>query len=621
LPTPVELSFRFCGRLNAATSEGCPFLAVHNALPFPAVVRLANGAGASVPLEFASLSLAADETRYISLAGAALGSGRQVLNVVADVFDASGAPVRGVRPFAHQPIFVDPELGSATPLSFDEAFLAQRLAFNEPSASSGLDLGGGYTDYSGISGFRYPSSALPASATVQPWPHPDDPVTMAGLPPRLLGPGRGVTGTGLCPPAPHHGERTHRHEEGDEHPPGCASGDGDDDHDGVAHRDRASRPPGDSKAVGAGPSPRNAGAVTALAPLALPAGDPIVRGNLSMLQADGTYKAAWGWTVRAWQQIFGVWIMNGWTYVGGDGSWQINMPVSFSPQVFIDYRPANRFVQLQDASGNVYTWGDTWKLTGDVTDIGGRAADFSQNGDLPNVDKLYVGATDVWEKFYANRMNALRDQPIQVTFPNALGSGHCVQSTDSSGNPVTPYAWSCSQWGDGKIWVIPAHADNFVVQHEIGHSIHSWYWNGNLPPGSGGAHSLSQCYSNGLALTEGFADFLAYWTQFDRGQAAPVTTYANYNIESPDNSPCVGETNETWVSAAFWDMYDTRNDGTDVNTAYDYLNYVDPGATVSVFLGNSRNSMADVLGVVQAGQPGNVQSAFDKLFRLNTIVP
>jgi hypothetical protein len=552
-----------------------------------------------------------------------LGTGRQVLNVEAEVFDANGRPVQGIRPFAHQPIFVDPQAGSATPLSFEEAFLAQRFAFVDPSASDGLDLGGGYTDYSGISGFRYASSPLPASATVQPWQHPNDPITMSGLPPRLLGPGLGVTGTGLCLPAPHRGKLRHRHEDeaDDDHQEGCEPAD---DTSGAGHRDQAGPVSPDGRAASAAPLLKAASAGSPLAQaqaLALPAGDPIVRGNMSMLQADGTYKAAWGWTVRAWQQVFGVWVMNGWTYVGGDGNWQINMPVSFAPQVFIDYRPANRFVQLQDANANVYTWGDLWTLTGDVTDIGGRAADFSTNGDLPNVDKLYVGATDVWEKFYANNMNALRDQPIQVTFPNALSSGHCIQNTDSNNKPVTPYAWSCSQRADGKIWVIPAHADNFVVQHEIGHSIHSWYWHGKMPPGSGGAHSLNQCYTNGLALTEGFADFLAYWTQFDRGQVKPVTTYANYNIETPDNGPCAGPTNETWVSAAFWDMYDTTNDGTDVNTAYDYLNYVDPGAAVSVFLGSSPNSMGDMLGIVKAGQPANVQSAFDKLFRLNTIVP
>jgi hypothetical protein len=290
----------------------------------------------------------------------------------------------------------------------------------------------------------------------------------------------------------------------------------------------------------------------------------------------------------------------------------------------VDYRPANRFVQLQDANGNVYAWGDQWNLTNggnSDTDIGYRAADFSKNGDLPNVDKLYVGSTNVWVKFYNNGMNALRDSPIQVTFPNSLTSGHCIYNKDSNGNTVANYAWSCSQSADGKIWVIPAHADNFVVQHEIGHSINSYYWGGKMAPGSGSAHSLTSCYNNGLALTEGFANFLAYWTQFDRTLANPTATYANYNIESPNNGACAGPSNETWVSSAFWDMYDVPNDGPDVNSKYDSLYYVSPGAAVSIFLGNKRDAMTDYLPVVKSGQPTAVQNAFERSFRLNTIIP
>lgn len=351
------------------------------------------------------------------------------------------------------------------------------------------------------------------------------------------------------------------------------------------------------------------------------AGDPLIQGNMSLLYPDNTFHAAWGWVVRGWQQIGPVWIMMGWSYVAGDGSWQINMPFVFPGQVFVEYRPANRFVQLQDGNGNVYAWGDWWTLTGDVTDIGGRYADFSQNGDLPGVNTLYVGATDVWEKFYATGMNALRDQPIQVTFPNTLTSGHCIYNTDSNGNTVPAYAWSCSQTGDGKIWLIAAHAQPFVVQHEIGHSINSYYWGGSMPSGSGLAHSLTGCYNNGLALAEGFADFIGYWTEFDRTETNPVAGYAGYNIETVDNNPCSGQTNETHVSATFWDMYDLWNDGPDPNTSFDSLLYTDPATSVAIYLNNNgKNAMSDYLDVVKSGQSAFWQGEFTKLFRLNTII-
>ena len=180
-----------------------------------------------------------------------------------------------------------------------------------------------------------------------------------------------------------------------------------------------------------------------------------------------TYQAAWGWEAKAWQHVGFVWLFLGWSYVGGDGSWSI--PVLPGLPVRVEYQPANRFVQLQDPQGNVYAWGDDWTLTGPVTDIGNRSADFTVNGDLPGVDKLYVGATNEWIKFFNNGMNALRNEPIQVTFPNTLASKQCVQQDTVKvlGIPIPiglPYAWSCSQWANGKIWIIPEHGDKSVVQ-------------------------------------------------------------------------------------------------------------------------------------------------------------
>jgi hypothetical protein len=579
---------------------------VHNNLPIS--IRMVAQAGALTTLDPPELSLLLEpgQTRYLSLADYNFGSGRQVLHWVANIRDLRGNVIAGIKPSGYQPIIAD-DSGVPSAVAYEEAFLARRKPFVEPSESPGIDLGGGYIDRSPISGFNFDSTAVPAGTAVVPFINPD-PLVMAKMPLGQLPRNIGVAGSSACPAV-----KDRRRGDRDD----CDKDDGKghdrnerDDHAGKSIRDaRVSAVVNGLATLGAA---GNA--------LLLPPGDPLIKGNMSMYLADGTYRAAWGWVVRGWQQVFGIWIQTAWTYVGGDGSWQMNLPLPFSP-VFVDYRPANRFVQLQDANGNVYAWGDQWTLSGDVTDIGYRAADFSKNGDLPNVDKLYVGATNVWEKFYNNGMNALRNAPIEVTFPNTLASGRCIYNKDSNGNTVPAYAWSCSYSGDGKIWVIPAHADNFVVQHEIGHSINSYYWGGSMPPGSGSAHSLTSCYNNGLALSEGFANFLAYWTQFDRAQANPTATYANYDIDAPANGACAGASNETWVSAAFWDMYDTRNDGPDVNTRFDGLNYVDQAVAVSIYLGHKHDGMPDYLPVVKAGQPANVQSAFERLFRLNNIIP
>ncbi len=620
-PVPVTISFVFCNsifnpntdfnpsisfaRTDAAVN--CPSMIVHSNLPFASTARLSPGPFSTVSFTEFSIALAAGETKLLSLAEFNFGEGRQVLHVLANILDARGSMVPGIQPFGYQPLMIG-NSGVAA-VSFEDAFLGKRKAFIDPSESPGIDLGGGYIDRSPISGFNFESHSVPAANAILPFINPD-PLVMAKMPLGQLNRNIRVAGTSACASGTgRRGDDGRRCDDDDDK--GGAHNDRD-NHGGFSNHDQDKR---------SASATRGFTAMTATAGAqALPFGDPLIKGNMSMLFGDGTYHAAWGWVVRGWQQIFGIWIQTAWTYVGGDGSWQMNLPLPFSP-VFVDYRPANRFVQLQDANGNVYAWGDQWNLTGDVTDIGYRAADFSKNGDLPNVDKLYVGATNVWVKFYNNGMNALRNTPIQVTFPNTLASGRCIYNTDSSGNTVAAYAWSCSYSGDGKIWIIPAHADNFVVQHEIGHSINSYYWNGVMAPGAGGAHSLTKCYNNGLALSEGFADFLAYWTQFDRTQVNPTATYANYNIETVNNGACNGPTNETWVSAAFWDLYDFWNDGPDVNSKYDSLYDVSPGAAVSIFLGNKRDGMPDYLPVVKSGQPTAVQNAFERSFRLNTIIP
>ena len=619
LPQPVLLS------VFQNSDTGVSSVLVQNQLNFPIGVVLNPGSLTTIQFVPIQLSLPAGGSQEIALDQFRFGQGRQILHMEAQVLDSDGRNMPGVRPVIYQPFLVDGK--SLVTVSYEDAFLSHRVGLQGQSRNPGSDLGGGFIDHSPISPFQFVSRLLPAGATIIP-SNNDDPLVMAQMPlkqlPNNIAPQQGSTCTQ---------KKKHHHD--DDAKRGGAKDDDDDsdeghgrgnpckvDDDRDEHHRRHHEVDGDRDHERSWKQDSRTLPLTARANVQPPPGDPIIQGNMSLFYPDGTFHAAWGWVTRAWQQVGPVWIMMGWSYVGGDGSWQINMPFVFPGQVFVEYRPANRFVQLQDGSGNVYAWGDWWALTGDVTDIGGRYADFSQNGDLPGVNTLYVGATDVWEKFYATGMNALRDEPIQVTFPNTLTSGHCIYNTDSNGNTVSTYAWSCSQTADGKIWLIAAHAQPFVVQHEIGHSINSYYWGGSMPSGAGGSHSLTGCYNNGLALAEGFADFIGYWTEFDRAETNPVAGYAGYNIETVDNNPCSGQTNETHVSATFWDMYDLWNDGPDPNTSFDSLLYTDPATSVAIYLNNSgKNSMGDYLGVVKNGQSTFWQGEFTKLFRLNTIIP
>jgi len=131
---------------------------------------------------------------------------------------------------------------------------------------------------------------------------------------------------------------------------------------------------------------------------------------------------------------------------------------------------------------------------------------------------------------------------------------------------------------------------------------------------------MRQCYTNGLALTEGFANFIAYWVQLDRTTGSPAVSSYNFNLETLPDDVCKGQTNEMRVAATFWDTYDYWNDGPDPNSKFDGLYYLNQAAPVSLYLNNAKAKMDDYRGIMKNGQPDNVQTQFDNLYRLNTII-
>src|SRR5882672_4395206 len=538
-------------------------LRIQNKLNAPVIVQLAPGAQATVDFAPFTFTLQPKQRQDFELARFGLGQGRQVLHVDATLFDAAGAPIPGVHPFLYQPFLVN--AGVFKPVSYSQAFLGGRRRIKGSSDDPAIDLGGGYIDHTPVSPLAFSPTSLPVGVEVIPT-HAPDPLIMAAMPSKQLS--LDTTHVpGPCPPPcgiPSVVESPVR----DEHP-----------------------------------SSPDAGIN--------------LRGNFSILYPDNTYHATWAWVVRVWLFVGNSYAFLGWNYVDGGGNWQIG-PVPPSSVLYIEYRPANRFLQLQDAKGNIYAWGQNIFSGSGDTDIGSWYLDSSNNGDLPGLNAIYGGGTDVWVKFSGNGMNALRDKPIEVTFPNTLTSGHCIYDKDSNGKSVPQYAWSCSQSSDGKIWLIPAHAAPFVIRHELAHSIHSWYW-GGLPGGK--PHSLGSCYDNDTGMVEGFADYVGYWTQFAPDETNPVAGYASYNIEAQPNWACMGQTNETWVSTTFWDMYDVWNDGPDPNSRYDSWLYNSQAQPISLFLGNKVNSMSDFLNIVKIGDDSYWQGEDEKLFRLGTIIP
>ena len=458
-------------------------------------------------------------------------------------------------PQLYEVLVVDPT--SVRISTYEQEFLSKRRRVPGESGPTRIDFGGRYFSTRGIGALAFESTPLEKAPRFTPVDLPS-PVVMADMARKQLPKFAG------------------------------AQGDSEKDDDKVdrssAREDRADRS-----------HDRDASSAAAVGPFGGMKGQLFLK-----VPAPGNsvaYNPAWGWSVRAWQLFGGTSLFVGNAWVAGDGSWSLNFifPPLPNAQVRVEYQPANRFVQVQDSNANVYTWGDNWNFNAPLTDLGFRSLNLTKTGDAPGIDKIYQAATALWRAFKNDGMNALRDEPIEMTYPNTSSS--TCDHKDGNGNPAP---WSCSQSGDGKIWLIAKHAVSGVVQHEIAHSIHSYYWDGNMPSGSGGDHSLTGCFNPGMALTEGFADFMPYWVQFNRNNAAPVeTTNLGYNIETPGAGFCNGASNEVRVSATFWDVHDTHNDN--ISQKKDDWNFTQHSAAVSTFLNNPGNdSMTNYFSVYGA---------------------
>lgn len=101
-----------------------------------------------------------------------------------------------------------------------------------------------------------------------------------------------------------------------------------------------------------------------------------------------------------------------------------------------------------------------------------------------------------------------------------------------------------------------------VTLHEFGHAVFHY---GSSAQGGGGQHKIDECYSKGLAWSEGWASFFAAQCHepADADDAKfefMVPRRAPIRIENVPSDVCQGDTNEWRVAAALWDVYDTHFD-------------------------------------------------------------
>lgn len=102
-----------------------------------------------------------------------------------------------------------------------------------------------------------------------------------------------------------------------------------------------------------------------------------------------------------------------------------------------------------------------------------------------------------------------------------------------------------------------------VVGHEMGHAI---YDQARIGVFGGGQHKIDECYSNAMALSEGWASFFSAWIHIDLKDTDAKFEYlvprrAPIRIEHVPADVCGKSTNEWRVTSFFWDLVDLNVDG------------------------------------------------------------
>jgi len=226
-----------------------------------------------------------------------------------------------------------------------------------------------------------------------------------------------------------------------------------------------------------------------------------------------------------------------WTPVADDGSFALDAPGAgpFRVRVSLDGPRWN----FRSDSGDAYEWESAPVAAGSDAGTLSPAAG-SENAKLGVLQLTYLRALD----FLARE--ATLDwwkNPLAVVWPG--GSDY-----------FEPGAWTL-HLTDPTAWD--------VVTHELGHAVMDGAMDART---SGGAHKIDECYSEGLAWSEGWASFFAAAVHLSPDDADAkfefmVPRRAPIRIENVPDDVCKGTASEWRVFAGLWDLYDRHEDGGD----------------------------------------------------------
>lgn len=307
---------------------------------------------------------------------------------------------------------------------------------------------------------------------------------------------------------------------------------------------------------------------------------------------DHNLHSGFGFRVEAWTNESGSWQKLASDWVQSNGYWNLNVANSKNYQgnhLRVLYRSYNRYYKPQNENGDTYSWRDPDQYNiSSHFDSGHRFAD-TDGGQFNGVGELVDAAMYMWSRLYWNgSIDPVPSNALPMYYPNTW-----YDCGLASGNP-----WSCAN-AAGEIWLIATHGTQAdVVVHEMAHQLNNKFWNNKRPAGSGGSHTLSGCYPAklGMALREGFADFLPAWVGYPHRNVADGGFGSgrwalDLDAEQRTGSPnCTnGWENEVWVARNFWDLHDTHADGDDI------LWFNHKGAVISLYLGNGVANNGDAM--------------------------
>ena len=226
-----------------------------------------------------------------------------------------------------------------------------------------------------------------------------------------------------------------------------------------------------------------------------------------------------------------------WAQVGDDGVFSLNAPAAgtFKIRVSLDGPRWN----FRSDNGDSYEWESPPVAAGsDAGTLSPSAG--SENAMLGVLQLTYLKAVDFLTR------EATIDwwrEPLTVVWP---GGSDYFSPGEWTLHLTDPLAWD-------------------VVTHELGHAVMD---GAMVTHTSGGSHKIDECYSEGLAWSEGWASFFAAAVNLSPDDADAkfefmVPRRAPIRVEIVPGDVCKGSASEWRVFAGLWDLYDRHEDGLD----------------------------------------------------------